>query len=82
VGKVTAYERTRVVVIAAGALFAVSFLTLGVWDLVLIARGQLGGNSASRVIKDFAQAEPVWVFLLGLVLGVLTGHFMWPQVQR
>jgi hypothetical protein len=79
---VTAYERTKVVVAAAGALFALSFLALGIWDLVLIYRGELGGNSASRVIKDFAQGEPIWVFLLGLVLGILAGHFAWPQWNR
>ncbi len=78
----TAYERTRVVVAAAFGLFALAFVTLGVWDLVLIYRKQIDGNSASRVIKDFAQAEPVWVLALGLVLGVLIGHFFWPQWGR
>jgi hypothetical protein len=79
---VTAYERTRVVVAAAFGLFALSFVALGVWDLILIYRGQLSGNSASRVIKDFAQAQPIWAFALGLVLGVLIGHFLWPQFGR
>lgn len=78
----TAYERTQVVVKAAGAVFALSFVALGVWDLLLIKRGQLGGNSASRVILDYATAHPAWVFVLGLALGVLVGHFAWPQVRR
>ncbi len=75
----TAYERTQVVVRVGFALFAASFLLLGVWDLVLIYRHQLSVASASRVIKEFAQAQPVWVFLLGLALGILVGHFIWPQ---
>lgn len=78
----TAYERTRYVVIAAFALFAGSFITLGVWDLVLIYRGQLARASASRVIKEFAQAQPVWLLVLGLIVGVLIGHFFWPQFGR
>lgn len=78
----TAYERTRVVVSAAFGLFALAFVTLGVWDLILIHRQQIDGNSASRVIKDFAQAQPIWVFALGLILGVLIGHFLWPQFGR
>jgi hypothetical protein len=79
---VTAYERTQVVVWVAFGVFAASFLLLGVWDLVLIYRRQLGGNSASRVIADFAQAHPVWVFALGLMLGTLIGHFLWGMERR
>lgn len=78
----TAYERTRVAVGLCFGLFATSFVGLGIWDLVLIYRGQLRGNSASAVIKDFAQHQPVWVFALGLMLGVLIGHFLWPQFGR
>lgn len=78
----TAYERTRIVVWVAFGVFASSFAILGIWDLVLIYRRQLGGNSASRVIADFAQAHPVWVFVIGLMLGTLIGHFLWYQRAR
>lgn len=78
----TAYERTQIVVKVAGAVFVASFVALGVWDLLLIQRGQLVGNSASRVLLDYASSHPVWVFILGLMLGVLVGHFAWPQVRR
>lgn len=66
------------VVIAAFALFAGSYIALGVWDLVLFCRGQLAKASASRVIKEFSQAQPVWLLVLGLIIGVLIGHFWWP----
>jgi hypothetical protein len=79
---VTAYDRTQVVVVVAFAVFAASFVALGVWDLVLIYRGQIAGNSASRVILDTAREHPIWIALLAFVLGILTGHFTWPQVLR
>jgi hypothetical protein len=63
-------------------VFAASFVALGVWDLVLIYRGQIAGNSASRVILDTAREHPIWIALLAFVLGILTGHFTWPQVLR
>lgn len=74
-----AYDRTQAVVWVFLGLFLASFAILGVWDLVLIARGQLTGNSASRVIQDFARNEPVWLFFIALILGVLVGHFFWGQ---
>ena len=71
----------------AAIVFAVgvgtSLLLLGVRDLVLIFSGGLRGASASRVIADLARSEPIWAFLPALIggftLGVLTGHFVWPQ---
>jgi uncharacterized membrane protein len=79
---VTAYDRTQVVVIVAFAVFAASFIALGIWDLVLIYRGQIAGNSASRVILDTARAHPIWLALLFFVLGVLAGHFFWGQTVK
>lgn len=78
----TAYERTKIAVGILFGVFAASFVGLGIWDLILIYRGDLNAASASRVIKDFAQAQPAWVFLLGLALGILIGHFAWPQFGR
>ena len=81
------YAETLVWVRAAAIIFvagvALSLLTLGVRDLVLIFSGGLHGASASRVIADLARSEPIWAFLPALIggftLGVLTGHFGWPQ---
>lgn len=78
----TAYERTVVVLIVVGAVAAACLAALGVWDLLLIHRDQLAGNSASRAIYNTASAHPVWVFILGAALGVLVGHFGWPQRVR
>jgi hypothetical protein len=62
--------------------FAASFVALGVWDLVLIYRGKLTGNSASRVILEIAQAHPGWVFFVAFALGVLVGHFLLFQTVK
>ena len=72
----------RTVVWVGFGLFALSFVLLGVWDLFLILKGRLPGNSASAVILEIARTVPWFVFALGLALGVLVGHFLWPQVVR
>lgn len=81
------YAQTLLWVKIAAVLFAaglgLALLTLGLRDLVLIFTGGLRGASASRVIADLARSEPIWVFLPALIggftIGVLTGHFVWPQ---
>jgi hypothetical protein len=76
---VTAHEATHLVVRISGWTFLAAFLLLGIWDLVLIGRGRLSGNSASGVILEVARSEPVWTVLVALAVGVLAGHFFWPQ---
>lgn len=78
----TPYQWTQRIVWTGFGLFAAAFVLLGVWDLVLIARHQLGGNSASAVILGIARTQPLLVFSIGLVLGVLVGHFLWFQTVR
>jgi hypothetical protein len=81
------YSESLTWVKVAAAVFATgviaSLLVLGIRDLVLIFSGGLRGASASRVIADLARSEPIWAFLPALIggftLGVLTGHFVWPQ---
>ncbi len=75
----TLYSWTQRIVWIGFGLFAAAFLLLGAWDIVLIAKGRLAGNSASRVILEIARTAPIFVFVIGLVLGVLVGHFSWPQ---
>jgi hypothetical protein len=80
---VTAHEATHLVVRIAGWTFLSAFLLLGAWDLVLIAKGKLSGNSASGVILEVARQAPVWTVLVALAVGVLVGHFFWPlRVSR
>lgn len=76
---------------------ALTFAAWGVWDLVLVARGDLRGNSASGIVLEGAQRHPAWAFafgalvgalpwpvaaLVGIAVGVLVGHFFWPQRRR
>jgi hypothetical protein len=75
---VTPHEATHVIVRIAGWMFLSAFLLLGAWDLVLIAKGRLAGNSASGVILEIARDAPVWTVLVALAAGVLVGHFFWP----
>jgi hypothetical protein len=76
---VTAHEATHLVVRIAGWTFLAAFLLLGVWDVILILQGRLRGNSASSVILEIARSEPIWTALVGLAVGVIVGHFFWPQ---
>lgn len=76
------HDATRTVVWTGFGLFAAAFVLLGIWDLVLIIKNKLPGNSASGVILDIARTVPWFVFLIAFVLGVLVGHFLWPQVVR
>lgn len=64
------------------SVFAGSWALLGIWDLVLIARGKLANNSASTVILEIASEHPFFVFVIGLALGVLVGHLLWAQILR
>ena len=76
------HEQTHLVVRAFGWWMLTGFAALGVWDLWLIYRGFLGGNSASGVILEVARQAPVWTVLAALCVGVLVGHFFWPLGGR
>jgi hypothetical protein len=61
----------------------------GGWDLVLIARGQLRGNSISqaamRALYGWHPGVLILVaFFLGALVGILLGHFGWvlPAMRR
>lgn len=78
----TAHESTHLVVRLVGWWFLVGFAALGIWDLWLIYRGQLGGNSASGVILEVARQAPIWTVLVAFGVGVLAGHFFFPLRGR
>lgn len=70
--------------LAAGAL---GLIVWGGWDLVLIARGELRGNSISqaamRALYGWHPGALIAVSLsIGLLVGVLLGHFGWAQIRR
>lgn len=70
--------------IAAGLLGVIMW---GGWDLVLIARGDLAGNSISRAaMRALYAAHPGVLLLAGLLVGLLVGallaHFGWAQVRQ
>lgn len=70
-------------ILAAGAL---GLILWGGWDLVLIARGELRGNSISqaamRALYGWHPGVLIAVSLVvGLVVGVLLGHFGWAQTR-
>jgi hypothetical protein len=86
---VTTHEWTLILLrvgawlIAAGAL---GFILWGGWDLVLIARGELRGNSISgaamRALYGWHPGVLIAVALsLGILVGVLLGHFGWAQTR-
>lgn len=75
----TPHAATHLVVRVVGWWLLAGVAALGVWDLVLIARGQLTGNSASGVILEVARQSPLWLALASFAVGILTGHFWWPQ---
>ena len=78
-----------------GALNILATLaTWGAWDLWLIREGELSGNSASGIVLETTSRFPAFAFLfggllaslhwtweglLGICVGVLVGHFTWPQ---
>lgn len=72
------YWTHRVVQIAALNI-VFTFVAIGLWDLFLIYKNALAGNSASRVILEISMKVPIWVAGVALILGVLAGHFWWPQ---
>ena len=78
----TFHDQTRLVVWIGFAVFACAFLLLGAWDIFLIAKNKLPGNSASSVILDIAHQQPIFVLVIGLILGILVGHFTWPQTLK
>ncbi|WP_242394863.1 hypothetical protein [Anaeromyxobacter oryzisoli] len=58
----------------------------GIFDLVAIARGELAGNSISLAAQRALYAAPpglliVVTAVIVLVIGVLLGHFGWPQYR-
>lgn len=85
----TAHEWT-LVLLRVGAWMLVAGLAglvvWGGWDLVLIARGELRGNSISqaamRALYGWHPGAIIAVtFALGLLCGVLLGHFGWAQTR-
>lgn len=78
----TWHEWTQRVVWISFGVFVAAFLLLGIWDLVLIAKGRLTGKSASGVVLELARTQPILLFAVAFMLGILAGHFLWPQVVR
>ena len=69
--------------LAAGAL---GLLIWGGWDLVLIGRGELRGNSISQAAMRALYGWHPGVLIavsvsIGLLFGVLLGHFGWAQTR-
>jgi hypothetical protein len=86
---VSAHEWTLVFLRLGAWLLVLSLLGLilwGAWDLVLIARGQLRGNSISsaamHALYGWHPGALIAVSLvIGLLVGVLLGHFGWAQTR-
>lgn len=72
----TIHQATHALVRWTGFAFAASMLAWGIWDLVLIYRGELGhGNSASSVIAEVVRANIHWALVIAFIVGILFGHF-------
>lgn len=79
------------VLLRIGAWLLVSglagFVLWGGWDLVLIARGKLAGNSISgaamRALYGWHPGVLIAVTAaLSVLVGLLLGHFGWAQVKE
>ncbi len=63
--------------------FVLAILVWAIWDIDLIERGKLLGNSASEAIKEMLYGTPpgLLILIVGIIcftLGTLNGHFGWP----
>lgn len=77
----TPHEQTHLLLRVVVWWFLAGVAALGVWDLILIARRQLAGNSASEVILEVGRQVPGWFAVVALLVGFLLGHLLWPQVR-
>ncbi len=76
------WARFGLISIIAG--FVIGIAVWAIWDVDIIARGKLLGNSASEAIRDMLYNTPpglliLIVSIIAFTLGTLNGHFGWPQ---
>jgi hypothetical protein len=77
------FLRVGIWLIATGLL---GVLVWAGWDLVLIGRGELAGNSISQAAMRALYAAHPGVLIaitlaVGLLVGILLGHFGWAQTR-
>jgi hypothetical protein len=48
------------------------------WDVV-VATNRTPGDTISEVTLGFASRYPIAGFGIGLVIGIIFGHLLWPQ---
>lgn len=53
---------------------------LVLWDIFVIIRDKSGKSTISYIIATASRKRPIIAFAIGLVVGVLAGHF-WPIIS-
>lgn len=66
----------------AGVVFLLSFVlfiaVMAFYDMILIMRGKV---TISVRIVQMARHEPILAFIMGLVIGIMGGHFFWSMLS-
>lgn len=65
------------VVVVGLALGCAGLLTLGVWDVVRLRRGENLSITASSWLGKFFARHPIAAFCAGLATGIMAAHTMW-----